>query len=140
MDGYSTALERGDAEALVALLTEDVTWSMPPLPHWYRGCAAVMDFAAAVPLGSCGAWRHLATGANGQPAVAAYLDGAGSGVHRAYRRGTHPEALARAETDFDLRRWRSLTLLSLTALSLSQVQRSPAAGSRTGYRSHPPPP
>jgi len=95
VDGYSTALERGDAEALVALLTEDVTWSMPPLPHWYRGCAAVMDFAAAVPLGSCGAWRHLATGANGQPAVAAYLDGAGSGVHRAYRRGTHPEALAR---------------------------------------------
>ena len=35
--GYSTALERGDADALVALLTEDVTWSMPPLPHWYRG-------------------------------------------------------------------------------------------------------
>ena len=32
-----TALERGDADALVALLTEDVTWSMPPLPHWYRG-------------------------------------------------------------------------------------------------------
>lgn len=32
--GYSAALERGDADALVALLTEDVTWSMPPLPHW----------------------------------------------------------------------------------------------------------
>ncbi len=84
VDGYSTALERGDADALVALLTKDVTWSMPPLPHWYRGHAAVMDFAAAVPLGSCGAWRHLATGANGQPAVAAYLDDAGSGVHRAW--------------------------------------------------------
>ena len=44
--GFSTALERGDADALVALLTEDVTWSMPPLPHWYRGLAAVTDFAA----------------------------------------------------------------------------------------------
>ena len=43
--GYATALERGDADALVALLTEDVTWSMPPLPHWYRGRDAVTDFA-----------------------------------------------------------------------------------------------
>ena len=43
--GFATALERGDADALVALLTEDVTWSMPPLPHWYRGLDAVMDFA-----------------------------------------------------------------------------------------------
>ena len=43
--GYSAALERGDADALVALLTEDVTWSMPPLPHWYHGLAGVTDFA-----------------------------------------------------------------------------------------------
>lgn len=41
----STALERGDADALVALLTEDVTWSMPPLAHWYHGIDAVTDFA-----------------------------------------------------------------------------------------------
>jgi RNA polymerase sigma-70 factor, ECF subfamily len=71
--GYSTALERGDADALVALLTEDVTWSMPPLPHWYRGIAAVTDFAVQVPLTRCGSWRHLPTSANGQPAVACYL-------------------------------------------------------------------
>jgi RNA polymerase sigma-70 factor (ECF subfamily) len=38
--GFATALDRGDAEALVALLTEDVTWSMPPLPRWYHGIAA----------------------------------------------------------------------------------------------------
>jgi RNA polymerase sigma-70 factor (ECF subfamily) len=73
VDGYTRALERGDADALVALLTEDVTWSMPPLPHWYRGLAAVTDFAVTVPLGSCGAWRHRPTSANGQPAVAGYL-------------------------------------------------------------------
>ena len=47
--GYSAALERGDADALVALLTEDVTWSMPPLPHWYRGLDAVTDFAVRAP-------------------------------------------------------------------------------------------
>ncbi|TDC83424.1 sigma-70 family RNA polymerase sigma factor [Micromonospora sp. KC606] len=80
VDGYATALENGDAPALVALLTEDVTWSMPPIPHWYRGLAAVTDFARAVPLTSCGQWRHLRAAANGQPTVASYLrrDGQGS--------------------------------------------------------------
>ena len=38
-----------DADALVALLSEDVTWSMPPLPHWYHGIAAVTDFAESSP-------------------------------------------------------------------------------------------
>lgn len=71
--GFASALERGDAEALIALLTDDVTWSMPPLPHWYRGLAAVTDFAVRVPLTRCPSWRHLLTGANGQPAVAFYV-------------------------------------------------------------------
>jgi RNA polymerase sigma-70 factor, ECF subfamily len=72
---YSTAMETGDADTLVALLTEDVTWSMPPLPHWYRGRSAVMDFAVQVPLTRCGSWHNRITWANGQPAVAHYLDG-----------------------------------------------------------------
>jgi RNA polymerase sigma-70 factor (ECF subfamily) len=71
--GFSAALERGDADALVALLTEDVTWSMPPLAHWYHGLDAVTDFAVQVPLTGCGSWRHLPTSANGQPAVGFYL-------------------------------------------------------------------
>ena len=80
VDGYADALERGDADALVALLTEDVTWSMPPMAHWYRGLAAVTDFARAVPLsGSCGTWAHRAVEANGQLAVASWLDADGSG-------------------------------------------------------------
>ncbi|NES12967.1 MULTISPECIES: sigma-70 family RNA polymerase sigma factor [Micromonospora] len=78
---YATALEDGDAEALVALLTEDVTWSMPPMPHWYRGIGAVLDFARSGPLGPCGSWRHLPVGANGQPALAAYLRRTGSGPY-----------------------------------------------------------
>jgi RNA polymerase sigma-70 factor, ECF subfamily len=73
VSGYAAALEQGDADALIALLTEDVTWSMPPLPHWYHGLAAVTDFAVKVPLTTCGSWRHLPTSANGQPAVACYL-------------------------------------------------------------------
>jgi RNA polymerase sigma-70 factor (ECF subfamily) len=82
--GFATALERGDAEALVALLTEDVTWSMPPLPHWYRGLAAVTDFAVQVPITRCPSWRHLTTSANGQPAIAFYLGASASAVHNAW--------------------------------------------------------
>jgi len=70
---YCSALERGDAGALIALLTEDVTWSMPPLAHWYHGLDAVTDFAVRVPLTGCGSWRHLPTSANGQPAAGLYL-------------------------------------------------------------------
>ena len=37
VERYVDALDRGDVEALVAMLTEDASWSMPPLPPWYRG-------------------------------------------------------------------------------------------------------
>ncbi|MGI8722468.1 MAG: sigma-70 family RNA polymerase sigma factor [Geodermatophilaceae bacterium] len=79
--GYSAALERGDADALVALLTEDVTWSMPPLPHWYHGLEAVTDFAVRVPLTGCGSWQHIPTSANGQLAVGGYLWNEDAGTH-----------------------------------------------------------
>jgi RNA polymerase sigma-70 factor (ECF subfamily) len=82
--GYATALERGDADALVAMLTEDVTWAMPPMRHWYRGLAAVTDFAVALPLTTCGRWRHVPAGANGQPAVATYLQSDGAGPYRGW--------------------------------------------------------
>jgi RNA polymerase sigma-70 factor, ECF subfamily len=81
--GFATALDRGDAEALVALLTEDVTWSMPPLPRWYHGIAAVTDFAVQVPT-RCPSWRHQLTSANGQPAVAFYLGADASSPHDAW--------------------------------------------------------
>ena len=71
---YADALERGDAEALVALLTQDVTWSMPPMAEWYAGRTDVLAFAVGVPLTGCGRWQHEFTEANGQPAVASYLD------------------------------------------------------------------
>lgn len=81
---YAAALESGDADALVAMLTEDVTWSMPPMPHWYRGLEAVTDFAVRVPLNSCGSWRHLPTSANGQPTVACYLRDDDATAHLAW--------------------------------------------------------
>ncbi|WFE47788.1 sigma-70 family RNA polymerase sigma factor [Verrucosispora sp. WMMD1129] len=81
---FSAALENGDADGLVTLLTRDVTWSMPPLPHWYQGVDAVMDFAVRVPLTGCGSWRHLPTSANGQPTVGCYLWNADAGRYLAW--------------------------------------------------------
>lgn len=80
---YSSALERGDIDLLLSLVTDDVTWSMPPLPHWYRGRAAVTEFVTTVAF-TCGSWRHVPTSANGQPAVASYLRAPGDDVHHAW--------------------------------------------------------
>ncbi|HZG90445.1 MAG TPA: RNA polymerase subunit sigma-70 [Pseudonocardia sp.] len=72
---FGAAMERGDVDALVALLAADVTWSMPPLAQWYRGRESVAGFARAVPLGGgCGAWRSRPTTANHRPALAFYRD------------------------------------------------------------------
>jgi RNA polymerase sigma-70 factor, ECF subfamily len=68
---YTDAFESGDVAALVALLTDDVTWSMPPIPSWYAGREAVARFLSRYPMRA--RWRHLVTGANGQSAVACYL-------------------------------------------------------------------
>lgn len=67
---YASALQRGDADALVELLTHDASWSMPPLASWYQGTAAVVDFLRRMPM-TVG-WRHLPTSANGQPALGCY--------------------------------------------------------------------
>ncbi|MET9267282.1 sigma-70 family RNA polymerase sigma factor [Amycolatopsis sp. NPDC004079] len=82
--GFATALTSGDVDGLVRLLTEDVTWSMPPLPHWYRGRTAVVDFAYQVPMTRCPSWRFRLTSANAQPAVAFYLGGSATAAHEAW--------------------------------------------------------
>jgi RNA polymerase sigma-70 factor, ECF subfamily len=68
---YADAMERGDVGALTAMLTQDVTWSMPPIPTWFTGLQPVRDFLVRYPL--TGRWKHLPTQANGQLAVACYI-------------------------------------------------------------------
>jgi RNA polymerase sigma-70 factor (ECF subfamily) len=67
---YADALQRGDVDAVLGLLTEDATWSMPPMPTWYTGRPALERFLREGP--ATVAWRHRITSANGQPAVACY--------------------------------------------------------------------
>ena len=65
-----SAWERADVDALLDLLTEDVRFTMPPLPAWFDGRADVGRFIAermfATP------WRLFPVRANAQPAVAGY--------------------------------------------------------------------
>jgi RNA polymerase sigma-70 factor, ECF subfamily len=80
--GYMTALERGDIDAILAMLADDATWSMPPTPSWYQGHDAIAEFFANGP--GVVRWRHLPTRANGQLAVGCYIWKPESGTYVAH--------------------------------------------------------
>ncbi len=77
VERYAGAIERGDADTLVSMLTEDATWSMPPIPTWFRGLGSVREWLVRDALSV--RWRHLPTRANGQLAVGCYLFDSGTG-------------------------------------------------------------
>jgi RNA polymerase sigma-70 factor (ECF subfamily) len=64
---YCTAFERHDITALVALLHEDATMSMPPFTWWLRGRDQIQQ-ALLDPDASCEGARLVPTAANGSPA------------------------------------------------------------------------
>lgn len=80
---YVEAWHAGDVEALLAVLHEDVVFTMPPLPLWYRGREALRPFfeGALFAGDAAGRFRLLATAANGCPAFATYQVDE-RGVHR----------------------------------------------------------
>jgi RNA polymerase sigma-70 factor (ECF subfamily) len=71
---YLKAWEADDVDGLVALLKEDATMSMPPVPSWYQGRAAIrwLLLIAAFGSGIQRRWRMVPTRANGQVAFALY--------------------------------------------------------------------
>ena len=73
VDGYVDAWERGDVDAVVAMLAEDAALAMPPLASWYRGRESIAAFLRGWPLSGLWRWRHVRTvRANGQPAIGCY--------------------------------------------------------------------
>jgi RNA polymerase sigma-70 factor (ECF subfamily) len=80
VERYANALQHHDMDAMLALLTEDATWSMPPLLNWYRGHEALTGFLEDAPFTV--QWRHLPARANGQLAVGCYA--LQDGEYRAY--------------------------------------------------------
>jgi RNA polymerase sigma-70 factor (ECF subfamily) len=71
VESYMHAIQQGDVDAVIALLTQEPTWSMPPMPVWYRGRDTVAAFLTDHPLRE--RWRHVPTRANGQLAVGCYM-------------------------------------------------------------------
>jgi RNA polymerase sigma-70 factor, ECF subfamily len=68
---YAAAFERYDVDALVALLHEDATMSMPPLGWWLRGRAQIHQALLGSGL-PCKDSRLVPVAANGSPAFAQY--------------------------------------------------------------------
>jgi RNA polymerase sigma-70 factor (ECF subfamily) len=96
VSAYVDAWERGDVDAVVSMLAEDATVTMPPMPTWYRGREAIRVFLsewAFAKRWSAAAGRFeeakrrvrlVPTRANGQVALAAYNWDADSGRFRPY--------------------------------------------------------
>jgi RNA polymerase sigma-70 factor (ECF subfamily) len=78
---FVAAYESGDLEGLVALLTGDVFMSMPPMPLEYEGRELVGRFCSLLFVAGR-SYELVTTRANGQPAVALYLNAA-DGIRRA---------------------------------------------------------
>jgi RNA polymerase sigma-70 factor, ECF subfamily len=78
VERYMDAWERGDVDAVVALLAEDATIAMPPMATWYRGDDVVVfitDWAFSGRLYKMEGDRRvrvLPARANGQPAIGTY--------------------------------------------------------------------
>jgi RNA polymerase sigma-70 factor, ECF subfamily len=82
VEAYVDAWQRGDVDAVAALLTEDATFSMPPWASWWRGRETIAGFAReAAEVVADG--RAVPIRANGQVAVAYYNLDKESGRHSA---------------------------------------------------------
>jgi RNA polymerase sigma-70 factor (TIGR02960 family) len=69
---FVRAWESADLDELVALLTDDVFMSMPPMPFEYEGVDLVARFCASI-FGGGRRFNLVPTRANGQPAFGAYV-------------------------------------------------------------------
>jgi RNA polymerase sigma-70 factor (ECF subfamily) len=81
---FAAAVERGDNDTVVSLLTDDAWVTMPPEPYEYQGRQAIARFLKDRQARRGANLRLVATRANGQPAFACYLPDAQAAIARAY--------------------------------------------------------
>jgi len=74
VERYQAAFERFDLDALVALLTDDVTFDMPPIPQWLCGRRDVHAFLRGAGA-ECEGSVLVPVDANGHPGFAQYRHG-----------------------------------------------------------------
>ena len=68
---FVDAFERGEVDAILAVLAEDATFGMPPYPGYRRGRAAIAH-SWLMPGGPPPRLRYVHARANGQPALGTY--------------------------------------------------------------------
>ena len=83
VDRFTRAYQDGDVAAIVALLTEDISVTMPPLPVEYHGRDLVARFLASTGLRPGRRSRLIPTRANGQPAFGLYVQDPQAGISHA---------------------------------------------------------
>jgi RNA polymerase sigma-70 factor (ECF subfamily) len=81
---FAEAVENGDVDAMVDLLTSDAWLTMPPLPHAYQGREAIGAFLRGAEERRGAPLRMVSTRANGQPAFGCYLPVLETGGARAF--------------------------------------------------------
>jgi RNA polymerase sigma-70 factor (TIGR02960 family) len=81
---FADAVQSGDIDALVSLLTDDAWVTMPPAPHQYQGRAAIATFLNNRATLRGGPLRVVPTRANGQPAFGCYFPAPHTAIARPY--------------------------------------------------------
>ena len=81
---FADAVEAGNVDAMVALLTDDAWVTMPPAPWEYQGTEAIRVFLRDRELRRGAPLRLVPTRANGQPAFGCYLPDPQAAVARAF--------------------------------------------------------
>jgi hypothetical protein len=81
---FADAIEDGDIDTIVALLTDDAWLTMPPYPFEYQGGAAIGQFLRDRGARRGAPLRIVPTRANGQPAFGCYFPCAQTDIARPY--------------------------------------------------------
>jgi len=84
VDRYVALWEQADMHGFVALLREDAWFTMPPIPAWFRGRAAIARVFQTPLFTGAGPRRLLPTRANGSPAFGLYELDAGTGAYELF--------------------------------------------------------
>ncbi|MFE9328701.1 nuclear transport factor 2 family protein [Nocardia sp. NPDC052278] len=80
VDTTREPFETADVDQLLAVLTEEARWEMPPIATWFEGRETIVAFLTRQ-MRMIGPAELVATSANGRPAFAVYARGHDGAQH-----------------------------------------------------------
>ncbi len=86
LEDYVRAWETANIDDLMQLLTDDASFSMPPIPSWYRGREEIRKLVTKTIFrgDASGRWKLLQTAANAQVAYGLYRKNDEAGAYQFY--------------------------------------------------------